>query len=109
MYRWLLTLPQTSRVHFGGNSPHPRSESKGLPTAIGDLLSPNAKYKRDKIGGHPLARQIGRSQHRILRKNRSPRIACRLAAALTCCNNAKPTSLRLRRAAEEASSEDNEV
>src|SRR5271168_1904755 len=37
--------PQTTRLQFGGNSPHPRSESKGLPTAIHDLLVVKAKYK----------------------------------------------------------------
>jgi recombination protein RecA len=45
--------PQTTRVQLGGNSPHPRSESNGLPSAIGDLLGAKAKYKRDKIVGTP--------------------------------------------------------
>jgi recombination protein RecA len=45
--------PQTTRLQFGGNSPHPRSESKGLPTAIHDLLAIKAKYKRDRIVGTP--------------------------------------------------------
>lgn len=45
--------PQTKRVKLGGNSPHPRTESKGLPTAISDLLGIKAKYKRDKIIGTP--------------------------------------------------------
>jgi recombination protein RecA len=45
--------PQTTRVQLGGNSPHPRSESKGLPTAIEDLLAVKAKYKRDRMIGTP--------------------------------------------------------
>ncbi len=45
--------PQTTRLQFGGNSPHPRSESNGLPAAIHDLLNVNAKYKRDRIVGTP--------------------------------------------------------
>ena len=45
--------PQTTRVQFGGNSPHPRGESKGLPAAIVDLLGVKAKYKRDRIVGTP--------------------------------------------------------
>jgi recombination protein RecA len=43
--------PQTTRLQFGGNSPHPRTESKGLPSALGDLLGTKAKYRRDKIIG----------------------------------------------------------
>jgi recombination protein RecA len=46
-------IPQTTRLQFGGNSPHPRSENKGLPTAIHDLLNVKAKYKRDRIVGTP--------------------------------------------------------
>jgi recombination protein RecA len=42
---------QTTRLQFGGNSPHPRSESKGLPTAIHNLLNVKPKYKRDRIVG----------------------------------------------------------
>jgi len=49
----IADLPQTSRVQLGGNSPHPRSESKGMPSAIGDLLGSNAKHKRDKTVGTP--------------------------------------------------------
>jgi hypothetical protein len=45
--------PQTARVQLGGNSPHPRSEANGLPSAIGDLLAVNARYKRDRITGTP--------------------------------------------------------
>ncbi len=45
--------PPTTRVQLGGNSPHPRSESHGLPSAIGDLLGARPKYKRDKIIGTP--------------------------------------------------------
>jgi recombination protein RecA len=45
--------PQTTRLQFGGNSPHPRSESKGLPTAVHDLLAVKAKYKRDRTVGTP--------------------------------------------------------
>ncbi len=45
--------PQTTRLQFGGNSPHPRGESKGLPAAIVDLLGVKAKYKRDRIVGTP--------------------------------------------------------
>ena len=48
-----VEMPQTTRVNLGGNSPHPRSESKGLPSAIGDLLGVKAKYKRDRIIGTP--------------------------------------------------------
>ena len=49
----LAPPPQTARLQFGGNSPHPRTESKGLPSAIGDLLNVKAKYKRDRIIGTP--------------------------------------------------------
>jgi recombination protein RecA len=48
-----LAALETKRVQLGGNSPHPRSESIGLPSAIGDLLAVKAKYKRDKIVGTP--------------------------------------------------------
>jgi recombination protein RecA len=48
-----VEAPQTARVQFGGNSPHPRTESKGMPSAIGDLLGAKAKYKRDRIIGTP--------------------------------------------------------
>jgi len=44
---------RTSRMQLGGNGPHPRGESKGLPSAVGDLLGVKAKYKRDKIIGTP--------------------------------------------------------
>jgi recombination protein RecA len=46
-------IPQTTRVQFGGNSPHPRSESKGMPAAITDMLNTRKKYKRDRITGTP--------------------------------------------------------
>ena len=46
-------VPQTTRVQFGGNSPHPRSESKGMPAAIEDMLNARKKYKRDRITGTP--------------------------------------------------------
>jgi recombination protein RecA len=46
-------VPQTTRVHLGGNSPHPRSEEKGMPLAIADLLGSKAKYKRNKSIGTP--------------------------------------------------------
>jgi hypothetical protein len=45
--------PQTTGLQLGGNSPHPRSESKGLPTAIHNLLNVKPKYKRDRITGTP--------------------------------------------------------
>jgi hypothetical protein len=38
---------------MGGNSPPPRSEGKGLPSAIGDLLGQRSLYKRDKSIGTP--------------------------------------------------------
>jgi len=55
--------PQTARVQLGGNSPHPRSESKGMPSAIGDLLGAQTKHKRDKTIGTPGApnRPLGTS------------------------------------------------
>src|SRR5271168_1500319 len=58
-----IEAPQTTRVQLGGNSPHPRGESNGLPSAIGDLLGVKAKYKRDKIIGTPGApnRPLGKS------------------------------------------------
>ncbi|AXC15158.1 RecA protein [Acidisarcina polymorpha] len=49
----LMTATQTTRVQLGGNSPHPRTESKGLPTAISDLLGAKVKYRRDRITGTP--------------------------------------------------------
>ncbi len=45
--------PQTARVQLGGNSPHPRNESKDMPTAIVDLLGVKPKYKRDRIVDTP--------------------------------------------------------
>jgi recombination protein RecA len=45
--------PQTTRLHFGANSPHTRGESKGMPSAIVDLLGTKPKYKRDRIIGTP--------------------------------------------------------
>src|SRR5271170_7536182 len=45
--------PQTNRLQFGGNSPHPRSESQGLPAAVHALLNVKPKYKRDRIVGTP--------------------------------------------------------
>ncbi len=45
--------PHTTRLQFGGNSPHPRSESKGLPAAVHALLNVKPKYKRDRIVGTP--------------------------------------------------------
>jgi recombination protein RecA len=44
---------QTARVQLGGNSPHPRSESKGLPSAVSDLLGAKPKHTRDKSIGTP--------------------------------------------------------
>lgn len=46
-------IPKTTRVQFGGNSPHPRSESKGMPAAIEEMLNARKKYKRDRITGTP--------------------------------------------------------
>jgi recombination protein RecA len=48
-----VNTPQTTRLQFGGNSPHPRSESKGLPAAVHALLNVKPKYKRDRIVGTP--------------------------------------------------------
>jgi hypothetical protein len=48
-----VAAPQTARVQLGGNSPHPRSEGKGLPPAIGDLLGAKPKYTRNKSIGTP--------------------------------------------------------
>jgi len=48
-----IKAPQTTRVQLGGNSTHPRGESKGLPSAVGDLLGAKAKFKRDKVIGTP--------------------------------------------------------
>ncbi len=44
---------QTARMQLGGNSPHPRSEGKGLSSAIGDLLGTKSRYRRDKSIGTP--------------------------------------------------------
>jgi len=49
----LAEAPQTARVQLGGNSPHPRSESKGMPSAIGDLLGAQTKHRLDKAIGTP--------------------------------------------------------
>jgi len=49
----VIQAPQTARVQLGGSSPHPRSETKGLPTAICDLLGAKPKSKRDKFIGTP--------------------------------------------------------
>jgi recombination protein RecA len=48
-----VNAPQTTRLQFGGNSPHPRSESKGLSAAVHALLNVKPKYKRDRIVGTP--------------------------------------------------------
>ena len=44
--------PQTTRVQLGGNSPHPRNESNGLPAAINELLSSN-KHRQYRNTGTP--------------------------------------------------------
>jgi hypothetical protein len=65
-----VEAPQTARVHLGGNSPHPRSEGKGLPVAIGDLLGVKPKHKRDKSIGTPGASNRSLS---ALAQDRAPR------------------------------------
>lgn len=46
-------IPATERLQFGGNSPHPRSENKGLPLAISDLLGVSSSSQRDTSIGTP--------------------------------------------------------
>jgi hypothetical protein len=65
-----VEAPQTARVHLGGNSPHPRSEGKGLPLAIGDLLGVKPSYKRDTSIGTPGAPNRSLS---VLAQDRAPR------------------------------------
>ena len=52
-FKQVAEPPQTSRVQLGGNSPHPRSESKGLPSAISDFLGKKTYGRRDKTIGTP--------------------------------------------------------
>jgi hypothetical protein len=48
-----IKAPETVRVQLGGNSPHPRSEGKGLPLAVSDLLGINDTSRRNKAVGTP--------------------------------------------------------
>lgn len=48
-----FVTPQTSRVQHGGNSPHPRSEERGLSEAVNALLASSPKHRRDRVTGTP--------------------------------------------------------
>ncbi len=65
----------STRVQLGGNSPHPRSESNGLPSAIGDLLGIQTKHKLDRITGTPGAPNRSLSSTTTARPSREEQVA----------------------------------
>jgi len=69
-----FATPHTARVQHGGNSPHPRSEERGLSEAVQTLLAAPAKYRRDRVTGTPGAPNSPLQQTTIPRSRLPARI-----------------------------------